>query len=153
MKKRPILERLEENIFYSPDGCWYWLGNLSQTGYGKIYWNRRHCVAHRVAYEVWRGVKPAELLVCHSCDNKMCINPDHLFLGTSLDNNRDAIKKGRAYKAHGEQHYKAKLTKEQVIEIRSLFGKEMDITIASKFNVSPQCISGIKKKRRWLLQK
>jgi len=79
--------------------------------------------AHRVSYEVFRGPIPAGLLVCHTCDNRSCINPAHLFLGTKKDNAQDAIKKGRfayAQKRFGSFNPRTKLTVDQVLEIKNL---------------------------------
>ena len=69
-------------------GCWLWLGFISPDGYGTR-------LAHRRAWELARGPIPDGMLVCHRCDVRHCVNPDHLFLGTHLDNMRDMIRKGR----------------------------------------------------------
>lgn len=79
-----------------PGGCWPWRGKLDQ--YGAISVGVKHggpLVATRVAYKLHYGKDPGELLVCHSCDHPGCVNPGHLFLGTALDNVRDAMEKGR----------------------------------------------------------
>lgn len=81
-------ERFEEFTFYSPDGCWYWLGSYNNH-YGQIYHNGRSDRAHRVSYLFHKGPITSGLCVLHTCDNPKCINPDHLYLGTQLQNIRD----------------------------------------------------------------
>jgi len=83
------------------EGCWLWLRGKDKNGYGQCqasFSARKHKVtrAHQLAYVAWVGLIPKGMFVCHSCDNPSCCNPDHLFLGTALDNNRDMVSKGRA---------------------------------------------------------
>jgi hypothetical protein len=76
-------------------GCHNYTGCIGTTGYGKINILRVTVAAHRLSYSIYKGPIPDHLLVCHKCDNPKCINPDHLFLGSYLENNLDKIKKGR----------------------------------------------------------
>lgn len=77
-------------------GCWIWLGARDQYGYGKLGSHGRHMLsAHRLFYTFYKGEIPEGMSVCHKCDTPPCVNPDHLFLGTPLDNARDRERKGR----------------------------------------------------------
>lgn len=97
MRTSPFKERFEDKIFYSPDGCWYWTGERLKIGYGRTYNDGSHEMAHRASYRLYKG-DPAGKLVCHRCDNTLCVNPDHLFLGTHRDNTQDMLRKGRGSK-------------------------------------------------------
>lgn len=97
MRTSPFKERFEEKIFYSPDGCWYWTGERLKIGYGRTYNNKTYEYAHRASYRIYKQ-DPTGMLVCHHCDNPLCVNPDHLFLGTHRDNTRDMMRKNRGSK-------------------------------------------------------
>lgn len=84
-------EQFEQKyIVNEQTGCWEWTAAISKQGYGRF----NHTAAHRYSYKMYVGEIPDGLFVCHHCDNKKCVNPDHFFLGTTTDNIRDAMKKG-----------------------------------------------------------
>lgn len=106
------------------ENCWEWKGcrlkrpnqNIS---YGQIKWNKKTIYAHRLSWLLTFGIIPDNVEVCHKCDNPICVRPDHLFLGTHSENMRDAKDKKRTWSPSGENHYAAKLTEKQVIEIKN----------------------------------
>ena len=100
----------------SPDECWLWTRcRCGNNGYGVITWDGRKQAAHRVAWQIACGPIPDGLSVLHACDNPVCCNPAHLFLGTHIDNMADMKAKGRG-RSGGRMN--AKLTESQVIEAR-----------------------------------
>ena len=100
-----------------PNACWLWTACVGSTGYGHIGIAGKTVTAHRVAWTLWRGPIPGGLLVLHSCDVPLCMNPRHLWLGTDADNSADMVAKGRQSAARGEECHLAKLTADEVLEI------------------------------------
>src|SRR4051812_12464692 len=115
MRKNVPVDVFARVEVHGADECWPWHG-ATAGGYGQISIDGTKIPAHRVAYEVANGAIPEGLVVCHRCDNKVCCNPSHLFLGTIGDNTRDAQAKGLL--AHGERSPRSKLTRKQVETIR-----------------------------------
>jgi len=150
-------KEMESKIIKDPKtGCWNWTGSKDKDGYPTIQMpnpNRGKFRATRIAYEIYKGIKPGKLLVCHHCDNPPCINPDHLFLGTAKDNAQDCKNKGRHNPVRGEDRPQSKLTEKQVLEIRNItskFPKPMtDEEIGEKYNIHPGYVSLINTRKRW----
>lgn len=117
-------------------GCWEWMGSGNGRGYGQIRVGRTMRRAHRVSYELFCEPVPDGMLVCHSCDNPGCVNPEHLFLGTQCDNMADMRSKGR-------DGGRAKLSKADVLAIRAASGLTQR-ELGERFGVTQQQISNIR---------
>ncbi len=133
--------------------CWNWTGALSGlkddplNRYGVIGINKRLHYAHRVSWMLTKGEIPESLHVLHKCDNIICVNPEHLFLGTQGDNNRDRTRKGRT--TRGSKSWRATLTEKDVIFAKKNFNKMRIIDIAKILNVSFNTIWKIKDGHSW----
>lgn len=86
------------------NGCWEWQGKILPTGYGEIRMNSQSILVHRCSYETFVGVIPAGKNVCHVCDNRKCINPEHLWIGSHQENMQDAVRKKRMKGTPGYKH-------------------------------------------------
>jgi hypothetical protein len=120
-------------------GCWLWSGALLPNGYGMFWFDSRSVYAHRLSWEFARGPIPQNMSVLHSCDVRACVNHQHLFLGTQLDNMRDASAKGRLNVPHPSRQ---KLSDSQVAEIFRLAATGVkQVRLAEQFGVSQPFIS------------
>lgn len=173
--------RLE--VFWSlvdkSEGCWNWIGGKTGAGYGAFRVGKKTIGAHRLSWELAnKAAFPDDRLCCHHCDNPACVNPAHIYAGTSLDNSRDAVARNRTptgvrHGSHthseawkrgddhwmrknraryaGEKNHNAKLTEMDVAIIRSEY-KPRVVSLASlgkRFGVTPQTIHHIIKGRKW----
>lgn len=133
--------------FAFPDGCWEWSGSRFRTGYGRILVRGRRTGTHRFIWECEHGKIPPGLSVLHRCDNRRCVRPDHLFLGTALDNTEDMARKGRAKRnPFGEENSNARLTDADVRTIREKWKAArkrwgLQTALAREFGVSQMTIS------------
>jgi hypothetical protein len=144
-----IKRRIELNITIVPEtNCWDWQKQRDKNGYGVMTVGDKPLRAHRIAYEEFVGKIEDGLHVLHRCDNPSCINPEHLFLGTNAENMKDKVNKGRH--AFGEKSGSAKLTEEQVIEIKKrLAAGESVNSFVDEYPVSGRAIRLIKKGTNW----
>lgn len=130
--------------------CWEWTGNRQTNGYGAFgisYGVSQP--AHRFSYELHKGKIPPGMFILHACDNRLCVNPDHLSVGTALDNALDRESKGRGNQRCpiGEGNPNNKLTEDAVRDIR--FSAETGSTMAQKYAVSQSVVSQIRRGVTW----
>ena len=143
---------IEERAIPVPHaGCWLWLLSTNGTGYGQANYKGRIHLVHRLSYQAYKGPIPAGMLIQHSCDTPLCVNPDHLYAGTLKDNARDTLLMGRAKfpDNRGEKAKWAKLTAEDAKTIFSLKDKESAAKLAKKYGVCRGNIHNIWTKRSW----
>jgi hypothetical protein len=155
MKKIP-LTKLINHIFsrtiITKSGCREWQGYKLKSGYGRIWFNGKPELLHRVIYTINKGIIPDKMYVCHHCDNPSCVNPEHLFIGTQKDNMKDCRNKGRTTK--GFQNSSTIVTHEKRIELLQMILKGFKYKIiANKYGISRTRVSqialknGIKKRK------
>jgi hypothetical protein len=147
-----IAQRMEKHTDKtSQDGCWLWTAYRNQKGYGQIQVNGHPHRTHRVAWSLVNGPIPDGMAVLHSCDNPACVNVAHLHLGTVADNNRERCERGRSHKPIGETNSRAKLTEQQVLEIRARYalGDIHQQELADEYDVCRSLISHIVNRYRW----
>lgn len=143
-----ITERFERNFERIPGiQCWLWTAATSSNGYGHMSYKNKFHSAHRLSYEINVGSVPHGMCVLHHCDVRQCVNPLHLFIGTTKDNMADRNAKGRCAVASGEFNNSAKLTEEQVKEIRG--DKRTGAVLSSIYGVSQSSVSRIRNRVNW----
>ena len=150
VKSIPLEKKFLTKVEKTP-ACWVWTANKTSQGYGVITVNHtKQLYAHRVSWELHFGPVPSGKLVCHKCDNRACVNPTHLFLGTHQDNTTDMMTKKRNNPPRGDRCAHSKLTAADVVEIRSLYRDgATQSSLAKKFLVSDRSIFAIIHGKTW----
>jgi len=145
-----VVDRLIGRRHITERGCWEYTGAKGVGGYGLICVGKEILRTHAVAWRLWVGGTEG-FCVLHACDCPACFNPEHLFLGTREDNNRDRDLKGRHVALKGSANPNAKLTEQQVCEVRRDFARGLSQkVIAAKHGVSRPNISRIVTRKTWL---
>ena len=151
--RQTLIDGYNKFVIKNPDGCWGWSGCAPKNpGYGQFRSDMKIMRAHRASWIIHHGDIPKGLCVLHSCDNPICSNPRHLFLGSHSDNMLDSIKKNRnkSIGAFGEKNHQAKLNRSDVKKIRELIANSVAYKeIAKFFGVHLSRISDIKCGRTW----
>ncbi|MDV6376331.1 HNH endonuclease [Deinococcus arenicola] len=155
--KRP--DRVEARFWSHVDRagtCWLWTGTLNPHGYGRleavtVSGDRAYLLAHRYSYMLIHGAMPAGgLVVRHTCDTPLCVNPAHLVAGTQADNMRDRDGRGRGAPRHGERNPRARLTEGDVRAIRRAAAMGIpQAALAQRYGVGKDAVSLILKGKRW----
>lgn len=140
-----IAEKLAYKSVKRDSGCIEYVGTKDKDGYGVICYNGKTSRAHRIAYELAKGPIPSNLQVLHKCDNPCCINPEHLIVGSSRDNQKDKVNKNR--QAKGASHGAAVLTAEDVEKIRA--DSRLLKFIAKDYGICVSQVGNIRRGESW----
>lgn len=142
------LPRYWEKINKS-QGCWLWTGACNGCNRG-VYTlkNGKSYVAARIMYRLYYEVDPGKLCVCHTCDNTRCVNPEHLWLGTQLENIKDRDEKNHQNRPKGARNPRARLTPKEVVLIQR--STEKSSVLAKRFNITAGTIWRIRTGKRWI---
>lgn len=134
------LECFEAKIFHPADplACWQWKGAIALYGRGLFAYHKKTYQAHRAAWRLYRGEIPAGMCVLHSCDNPLCVNPDHLFIGTQADNLADMKAKGRDNRS-GRKWTRPEIKAAIIREIQGASGEQIR-ALAQKYNLTVKSI-------------
>jgi hypothetical protein len=146
--EKEFLERFWRRVDKTRD-CWVWIGARSGGGYGQIGRDRLVHYVHRLSWTIHFGEVPDGLLVCHTCDNRVCVRPEHLFLGRKQDNNQDCASK---FRGNGRKNSPvARLDDDEVLEIRAVYraGGISQHALAARYDVAQMTISKIVRGETW----
>ena len=148
--KQKFWERLE----HTPEGCWEWTRALTKAGYGAMGLKRGVVeTTHRISWRLANGTIPEGMNVLHKCHNRKCCRPEHLYIGTQKDNVRDMLEAGRAGGRKGETHHKAKMTSEQIAEIRQKRAEgQTGTSLAKEYGLAHSGIYRIVNNRGWIVE-
>ena len=142
--KQLEVDRFMSHVHKHDSGCWLWTAYCMKNGYGLFRTSLRHELSHRTSYRLFNGQLDTRD-VMHQCDTPGCVNPNHLVLGTRLENMQDAKRKGRM--CIGERHGRSKLTQEQVQFIRK--SNKLQREIAVEFGITQSHVSCLKNGKKW----
>lgn len=140
----PIERFNQKYIVDENTGCWNWIGYIEPNGYGHASFKDKTIRAHRLSYILFKGNLDENLVICHSCNNRSCVNPDHLREDTRKSNSIDMV--------NSKNQRQQKLTVQQVIEIKKRLTNwypGLNTQLAKEFNVNNRTISQIKTGKRW----
>lgn len=160
--KREIERFHTKYVKNGPSGCWEWVAGKFDSGYGMFSaicgvnyrsdtQRKKTMSSHRVSWMIHNKASiPDGQLICHHCDNRACVNPEHLYLGTHLDNNRDTIRRNRGNRSVGSECSWSKVTEEDVLEILNHeYGRGANKALSKKFGISQSQVSHIRRGHRW----
>lgn len=141
---------LHDRFMQYVDDNWQWTGCKTKSGYGRIGIDYKTVRAHRVSYELFKGPIPDGMYVLHSCDDPGCVNPDHLHLGTAYENRQEMLSRNRSNFAYGEKHGRAKLSEDQVKEIKKKAkAGQSKPSIAAEYAICKEMVYNIIRGTNW----
>lgn len=145
-------DRINANVFKT-ETCWLWTGFIDELGYGRISSNRKDYKAHRLSYQTFIGPIPPGMCVLHRCDVRNCANPEHLFLGSQLDNIKDMVAKNRhrTNPRYGTENPMSKVNDSIVRQIRAIYadGGTSQRKVADQFGLSVMTVNRIVNRKLW----
>jgi len=147
----PLDERIRMNSMPVPHcGCWIWVKSLNGKGYPQLTFRMKRMDGNRAAWVAFQGEIPAGMHVLHKCNTRSCVNPDHLYLGTDVENHADRVAAGTALPPPvllGEAHAGSILTESQVIAIRA--SRDRHVDLAARYGVSTHAIAAVRSRKNW----